>query len=209
MTAMATGHVLVTGFEPFGGDTVNPSLEVAKRLDGRVLGDCSVRSLILPVQHERAREIVAGALDAPGLRAVVHLGLATGRARISLERMAVNVMDYQTPDADGRICRDEPCTSDGPAAYWSTLPLRTILEALTAQGIPAHLSYTAGTYLCNYTLYTTLHALAHRAPAVAAGFVHLPLLPDMVAAHGREEPSMSLPLMERGLETALWVIVGE
>ena len=87
-----------------------------------------------------------------------------GARASSLERVAVNVMDYRIPDARGEVRRDEPCVADGPAAYASTLPLRAILDELTADGIPAHLSYTAGTYLCNYTLYTTLHALALRAP---------------------------------------------
>ena len=91
----------------------------------------------------------------------------------------------------------------GPAAYFSTLPLRPILAALSAEGIPAYVSYTAGTYLCNQTLYWTLHEISRRSPALRAGFIHVPLLPSIVAAHGREEPSMDLPLMLRALETAL------
>ena len=206
MTAMAAGHVLVTGFEPFAGDTANPSQELAKAMDGRVVGTHTVRSLVLPVEHEATGEIMRGALDAAGLAAVIHLGLAAGRARLSLERIAVNVMDYRIPDARGEVRRDEPCAADGPAAYASTLPLRAILEELTADGIPAHLSYTAGTYLCNYTLYTTLHALALHGRAIPAGFIHVPLLPAMVAARGLEEPSMDLGVMVRALETVLRVI---
>ena len=188
---MAARHILVTGFEPFAGDTANPSQELAKAMDGRVVAAHTVRSLVLPVQHETAGEIMRGALDAAGLAAVIHLGLASGRARLSLERIAVNVMDYRIPDARGEVRRDEPCVADGPAAYASTLPLRAILEELIADGIPAHLSYTAGTYLCNYTLYTTLHALARGGRAIPAGFIHVPLLPAMVAARGLEEPSIS------------------
>jgi len=203
---MTARHILVTGFEPFAGDTANPAQELAKAVDGRVIGDRAVRSLVLPVQHEAAGEIMRAALDAEELAAVVHLGLAPGRARLSLERIAVNVMDYRIPDARGDVRRDEPCVADGPTAYPSTLPLRAILEELTAEGIPAHLSYTAGTYLCNYTLYTTLHALARSGRAISAGFIHLPLLPAMVAAHALEEPSMDLGLMTRALETVLSVI---
>jgi pyroglutamyl-peptidase len=206
VTAMAARHILVTGFEPFAGDTANPSQELAKAMDGRVVAAHVVRSLVLPVQHEAASEIMRAALDGTELAAVIHLGLATGRARLSLERIAVNVMDYRIPDARGEVRRDEPCVADGPAAYASTLPLRAILEELTADGIPAHLSYTAGTYLCNYTLYTTLHALALSARAIPAGFIHLPLLPAMVAARGLEEPSMDLSVMARALETVLRVI---
>jgi pyroglutamyl-peptidase len=196
-------HILLTGFEPFDGDTVNPSGEVAKQLDGRVTGDCVVRSVILPVQHEAARAVVAPLLEAPGLVAVVHLGLAGGRARISLERVAVNVMDYSRPDAHGQVLRDVACVEDGPAAYFSTLPLRAILAALTAEGIPAAISNTAGTYLCNDISYTTLHALARRGPTIRVGFIHLPFLPSMVAAHGLEEPSMDLSMTTRAIEIAL------
>jgi pyroglutamyl-peptidase len=125
---------------------------------------------------------------------------------VSLERVAVNVMDYQIPDAAGDIKQDEACVPGGPAAYWSTLPLRAILAELAAEGIPAHVSYTAGTYLCNFTMYTTLHALAARGRDLPAGFIHVPLLPAMVAAHGLEEPSMDLGVMMRALDVVLRVI---
>jgi pyroglutamyl-peptidase len=200
-------HLLLTGFEAFDGDAVNPSGEVAKQLDGRVIGDCVVRSVVLPVQHEAARAVVAPLLGAPGLVAVVHLGLAGGRARVSLERVAVNVMDYSRPDAHGQVLRDLACVEDGPVAYFGTLPLREMLAALTAEGIPATISNTAGTYLCNDVSYTTLHALARRGLTLPAGFVHLPFLPSMVAVHGLEEPSMDLPMMVRAIEIALPPVV--
>ncbi len=185
MTPAPPRHVLLTGFEPFDGDPVNPSGEVAKHLDGRVIGDAVVRSVILPVQHEAARARVAPLLDAPELAA------------------AVNVMDYSRPDAHGQVLRGVACVEDGPAAYFSTLPLRAMLAALTAEGIPAAISNTAGTYLCNDISYTTLHALARRGLAISTGFIHLPLLPSMVSAHDLEEPSMDLPLMVRAVEIAL------
>jgi pyroglutamyl-peptidase len=203
VTAGPQRHILLTGFEPFDGDTVNPSGEVAKQLDGRVIGDCVVRSVILPVQHEAARAVVAPLLEAPGLVAVVHLGLAGGRARISLERVAVNVMDYSRPDAHGQILRDVACVEDGPPAYFSTLPLRDMLTALNEEGIPAMISNTAGTFLCNDISYTTLHAVDERALAIPIGFIHLPFLPSMVASHDREEPSMDVAMMTRAVEIAL------
>jgi len=199
----APRHILLTGFDPFDGDTVNPSGEVAKRLDGQMIGGCAVRTVILPVQHEAARAVVAPLLEAPGLVAVVHLGLAGGRARISLERVAVNVMDYSRPDAHGQVLCDVPCVEDGPAAHFSTLPLREMLAVLTADGIPAYVSNTAGTYLCNDISYTTLHALGRRGRSIPAGFIHLPFLPSMVSAHNLEQPSMDLPLMVRAVEIVL------
>jgi pyroglutamyl-peptidase len=203
MASDAQRHILLTGFEPFDGDTVNPSGEVAKLLDGHVIGDCAVRSAVLPVQHEAARAIVVPKLEAAGLVGALHLGLAGGRARISLERVAVNVMDYSRPDAHGDVFRDVQCAEEGPAAYFSTLPLRDILAALTAEGIPAAISNTAGTYLCNYTLYVSLDAVTRRGLALGVGFVHLPSLPSMVAAHGLEQPSMDLATMVRATELAL------
>ena len=203
MTPEPRRHILLTGFEPFDGDTVNPSGEVAKQLDGTVIGDCVVRSVILPVQHEAARARVVPLLVAPGLVAVLHLGLAGGRARLSLERVAVNVMDYSRPDAHGQVLRDVACAEDGPAAYFSTLPLRETLAALTAEGIPAAISNTAGTYLCNDISYTTLHALDLRGLAIPTGFVHLPFLPSMVTVHGLDEPSMDVAMMTQAVEIVL------
>ena len=206
MTPGATRHILLTGFDPFDGDPVNPSGEVAKQLEGRRIGDHVVRSAILPVQHEAARAVVAPLLEAPGLAAVVHLGLAGGRARISLERVAVNVMDYSRPDAHGQVLRDVACVEGGPAACFSTLPLRTMLAALTAEGIPAAISNTAGTYLCNDISYTTLHALGRLGRSIPTGFIHLPFLPSMVSAHNLEEPSMDLPMMVRAVEVVLSLV---
>ena len=203
MTAAPSRHVLLTGFEPFDGDAVNPSGELAKRLDGRVIGDRVVRSVILPVQHEAARAVVTPLLDAAGLLGVVHLGLAGGRPRISLERVAINVMDYSRPDAHGQVLCDVACADDGPAGYFSTLPLREMLAALTVEAIPAAISNTAGTYLCNHVLYATLHHLAARRLSRPAGFIHLPFLPSMVAAHDRDEPSMDLSTMIRAAEVIL------
>jgi len=201
--------ILVTGFEPYGGDTTNPSQELAKAIDGRTFDACAVRSLILPVEHRAARDIVSSALADPEIAAVLHLGLAGGRARLALEQVAVNAMDYAIPDNAGVVLTGEPCVAGAPAAYFSTLPLRAILAALTAEGVPAYVSYTAGTYLCNQTLYWTLHEIAGRALAARAGFIHVPFLPSMVAAHGREEPSMDLSLMLRALETALPIAASE
>lgn len=198
---MAT--VLVTGFEPFAGASVNPSAEVAKRLDGRRIGGMQVRSAVLPVQHVRAAAAVRGLSEAHDPVAIVHLGLAEGRAQVALERVAINVMDYSIPDNDGFQAHDEPCVAGGPAAYFATLPVRAMRDAMRVAGVPAYLSASAGTYLCNFVMYTTLHALAARPAPPPAGFVHLPLLPSMVASEDPREPSLDLELVLRGVEAAL------
>jgi pyroglutamyl-peptidase len=198
--------ILVTGFEPFGSHTVNPSQELAKILDGRRVGNCSVAGAVLPVHHLDASRHVAVLVGEMAPVAVVHLGLAEGRARLALERVALNVMDYRIPDMGGYRAEGEPCVPEGPAAYFVSLPLPEILAALTADGVPAYVSNTAGTFLCNQTLYATLHQITMREMTARVGFIHLPLLPAMVAASGVDQPSMDLPLMLRGVETALRIV---
>ena len=198
--------ILVTGFEPFGAHTVNPSQELAKILDGRRIGSCAVASAVLPVHHLEASRHVSVLLGEMAPVAVVHLGLAEGRARLALERAALNVMDYRIADNAGYRAEGEPCVPEGPAAYFATLPLPEILVALTAEGIPAYVSNTAGTFLCNQTLYATLHEIVMRELTARAGFIHLPLLPAMVAASATDQASMDLPLMLRGVETALRIV---
>ena len=204
---MAT--LLVTGFEAFGGASVNPSAEIAKRLDGRRIGAWGVRAAVLPVHHVSAAAAVQGLLRAHDPGVIVHLGLAGERAQVALERVAINVMDYSIPDNEGFQARDEPCVPDGPAAYFSTLPLRAMLDAVRGAGVPGYLSTTAGTYLCNFVMYTTLHALAASPRPPRAGFVHLPPLPSMVAPDDAGQPSMDLDLMLRGVEAALRVIADQ
>jgi len=203
------GAILVTGFEPFGPHAANPSEQVAKAVDGRVVTGCTVRGAVIPVEHVNARAAVAALLEEVRPRAVIHLGLAGGRARIALERVGVNVMEYSIPDNAGFKAAGEPCAPGGPAAYFSTLPLEAMLAALLAEGIPAYISHTAGTYLCNHTLYSTLHAVRNAAPPPRVGFVHLPLLPAMVAASATDDPSMDLTLMVHALELILTVVAAE
>jgi pyroglutamyl-peptidase len=164
--------ILVTGFEPFGSHTVNPSQELAKLLDGRRIGRCAVAGSVLPVHHrEAARQTSALLGDNAGYRA-----------------------------------EGEPCVPEGPPAYFATLPLPEMLAALVGEGVPAYVSNTAGTYLCNQTFYQTLHEIATRELPTRAGFVHLPLLPSMVAASNLDQASMDLALALRGAETLLRVV---
>lgn len=198
--------VLVTGFEPFTPHKVNPTEELARGLEGSRVGDAVVRSAVLPVHHAEATPRVRALLESLRPDAVLHLGLAGGRARIALERMAVNVMDYAVPDNAGCQKSDEPCVPSGPAAYFTTIPSRAIVVRLTDAGIPAYVSDTAGTYLCNQTLYTTLHAVAGLAAPPRVGFIHVPPLPSMVAAAGLDQASMDLPVMRRAVAIALEMI---
>jgi pyroglutamyl-peptidase len=195
--------IIVTGFEPFGPHAMNPSEDLAKAVDGRRIQGCIIRSTVLPVHYAEARARIVAMIAELQPMVVLNLGLAAGRARLGLERVALNVMEYPIPDNAGRQVVDEPCVADGPAAYLSTLPLKAILAALTREGIPACVSNAAGTYLCNQTMYATLHALAERGLPARAGLIHVPSLPAMVAASGLDEPSMEFGLTLRAIEVAL------
>jgi len=196
----------VTGFEPFGAHSVNPTEGLAKAIDGRRVGDFAVVGVVLPVHHADTASRLGARLAETNPEAILHLGLAAGRARVALERIAINAMDYEVPDNAGYRASGEPCIPGGPAAYLSTLPLPTIVKALVDEGIPAYTSNTAGTYLCNQTLYWTLHAVRNMPRPPRVGFIHFPLLPAMVAATGLEQASMDFPLMLRAVETVLGVI---
>jgi pyroglutamyl-peptidase len=198
--------ILLTGFEPFTPYKINPTEELARAFDRTRVGDAVVHAAVLPVHHAEAAGQVRRLLETLRPDAVLGLGLAGSRARIALERVAVNVMDYPVPDNAGCEKRDEPCVVSGPAAYFTTLPLRAIVTRLVDAGIPAYVSDTAGTYLCNQTLYTMLHAVTALASPPRVGFVHVPPLPSMVAAAGLDQACMDLPLMRRAVEIALEVI---
>lgn len=172
---------LVMGFEPYGGRGLNPSAEVAKRLDGHEVEGHRVAGRVLPVAFGPLRQRVAALVREVDPALVVSLGLWPGEPTIRLERVAVNVADFEIPDNDGAVLRDDVVEAGGPTAVLSGLPLRAIEAALLQAGIPARLSATAGTFLCNATMYSVLRTGPGRA-GVPCGFVHLPYLPEQVAA---------------------------
>lgn len=201
--------ILLTGFEPFGGERVNPSWEVAQALHGERLakGQAQVEALKLPCEFSGSRAALDEALNRLQPRLVLALGQAAGRSDLSLERVAVNLCDARIADNAGDQPIDEPVEPGGPAAYFTTLPVKAMVAALRAAGLPAGLSMSAGSYVCNYIFYALQHRLAAH-PGVRSGFMHLPLLPAQAAQHPGQ-PSMTLQTMIEGtriaLETALAV----
>lgn len=167
--------VVVSGFEPFGGDETNPSWDTAQALAarGRELVSDDVVAVRLPVTFDGAWPALEAAVRDHAPAVVVALGLAGGSRGIRLERVAIDVVDARIPDNAGVAPVDEPVVADGPAAYWSGLPLKGALAALRADGIPAEVSNTAGTYVCNATFYRLMHHAA-AVPGLRAGFVHVP-----------------------------------
>ncbi len=166
--------LLLTGFEPFGGHERNPSAEVARALDGERLGDATVRGVVLPVAFGRAEAALAEAIERLRPSRVLSLGLAPRRQEIGVERVAINLCDAPIPDNDD-CCPDEgPLDPQGPAARFATLPVKAIAQALADAGLPATVSLSAGSYVCNALFYALLAEAGRR--AIPAGFVHLPPL---------------------------------
>ena len=197
--------ILLTGFEPFGGDTTNPSAQVVEYLAQQSLMGCEIAVAILPVDRWRGPAAALSAIEMHRPDVVLSLGQATGRSAISIERVAVNLMDYRIADNVGHVAADEPIVADGPAAYFATVPVREMLAAVHQAGVPAELSLSAGTYLCNQVLYAVLHHLEQTGRR--AGFIHLPMLPEQAAAQSRPTPSMGLETLLSGVQAAVSAVV--
>ena len=181
---MSVPIVLLTGFSPFGGDDVNPSWEAARRLDGKTIAGARVAARCLPCVFGESLDALRRELRALRPVAVICCGVAGSRAAITPERVAVNLDDARIPDNAGRQPLDQPVIARGPAAYFSTLPVKAITAALAAAGFPAEVSHTAGTFVCNHVFYGLMHALARarRRPRPRGGFIHVPF------ARGAEGP---------------------
>jgi pyroglutamyl-peptidase len=172
---------LVTGFVPFGGRPLNPSEAVAQRLDGERIGGARIVARILPVEFAGLQARIDALVRELEPALVLSLGLAQGEPAIRLERVAVNLADYAIPDNAGAFLTDAAVVAEERAALFATLPLRRIEQRLLESGIPATLSTSAGTFLCNATLYGFLRALKAAGSAAPCGFVHLPYLPEQAA----------------------------
>ena len=172
MSTTARPTLLLTGFEPFGGHPVNPSWDIAQRLDGLDVGAWQVRSLCLPCRFGESSAVLRAELHRLNPGAVVALGLAASRHELTIERVAINLDDARIPDNAGLQPLDEPVIPGAPSAYFSTLPVKRLVQRLQAGGHAAAVSHTAGTFVCNHLFFCLMHAL--RDAPVPAGFVHVP-----------------------------------
>jgi pyroglutamyl-peptidase len=196
---------LVTGFEPFGPDAVNPSREAVLRLPSR-LGDLTIETRIVPTVFGRAIAALEDAIVTTQPDIVLCVGLAGGRAELSLERVAINVDDARIPDNDGQQPIDRPIVATGPSAYFTGLPVKRAVAALRQAGLPAIVSNTAGTFVCNHIFYGLMHLVASRRLPARGGFLHVPSLPEQAAGlAGIQVPSMALDDIVRGIEIILRV----
>ncbi|MCG8706959.1 pyroglutamyl-peptidase I [Brenneria sp. 4F2] len=191
--------VLITAFEPFGGEDCNASWEAAKTLHQREIAGARVMVCRLPCVFDLALQQLYRAVAQLSPDVVIALGEAGGRADISLERIAININDARIPDNQGHQPVDTPVIEGGPAAYFSTLPVKAMLGALRGAGIPASISQTAGTFVCNHLMYGLLHHLHQQGDLTRGGFVHVPHTPQQAASHPGE-PSMPSRTVSDALE---------
>ncbi len=194
-------RILLTAFEPFGGSDRNPTIEIAKSIGGSMPWiDTAVLPVVTGVGVGSAWAALQPILHEPW-DAIVHLGESAKASMIMVERVAVNLRDSSVADNTGSMLRDAPVIDGGPAAYFATLPVRGFVEASTAVHVPAGLSLSAGTFLCNETMYRTLHAMHDVRRSALAGFVHVPQLPEQAAVRGG--PSMDAAVMARAVGAML------
>ncbi|WON76064.1 pyroglutamyl-peptidase I [Serratia sp. UGAL515B_01] len=195
--------VLITGFEPFDGEHVNPSWEVVKRLNDLELAGVHIVVRQLPCVFGEALVVLNAAIDEVQPAMILAIGQAGGRTDITLERVAININDARIPDNQGQQPIDQAIVEGGPAAYFSTLPIKAMVNAMRDAGIPATVSQTAGTYVCNHVMYGLLHRLSGQ-KQVRGGFIHIPYLPEQATLHPGA-PSMSAHTVLVALELAISV----
>ncbi len=196
--------VLMTAFEPFGGETINPSWEAVRALEGKQIGGTTIVIRQLPVVFSEVLNVLNQALEELKPDAVLSVGQAGGRSDITVERIGINVDDARIPDNAGNQPVDEPIVAGGPAAYFSRLPIKAIVAAVREAGIPASVSQTAGTFTCNRVMYGLLHWLEQHQSSARAGFIHIPYLPEQAALHPGA-PSMAVATIIQALEIAVKV----
>lgn len=193
--------LLLTGFEPFGGESINPALEAVRSVKDQI-GSLQIIKLQVPVVYREAGRTVREAMEREKPDAVLCIGQAGGRDAVTVERIAVNVMDAASADNAGQVMSDQAIEKDGPAAYFTTMPVREMIKAVQSKSIPCRISNTAGTYVCNSLIYEVLHYAQQNMPHVKACFIHVPYIPEQT----QDKPAMpSLPLEKivEAIETAI------
>lgn len=196
--------VLLTAFDPFGGDKINPALEAVKLVADKV-GDIDVVKQEVPTVFGKSIATVAAAIDREKPDAVLCIGQAGGRFDLTPERVAINQDDARIPDNEGNQPIDTPIFEDGEPAYFATLPIKAMVAKIREAGIPASVSNTAGTFVCNHLMYGTLYTLAKKYPGVRGGFMHVPFIPSQVITRPNA-PSMNMNDIAKGIEAAIAAI---
>ena len=195
--------LLLTAFTPFDGERINPALEAVKLVKDKI-GNLLIVKLEVPTVFGKSIDTVREAIEREKPDFVLSIGQAGGRAEICPERVAINIDDARIPDNEGNQPIDEPIFPDGENAYFSTLPVKAMVEAIRKEGLPSSLSNSAGTYVCNHLMYGVLYYLDKR-PVIKAGFIHVPYIPEQTK-NKKEMPALELSEIVRGLEAAITAI---
>ncbi|MFJ7934198.1 pyroglutamyl-peptidase I [Sporosarcina sp. NPDC096371] len=196
--------LLLTGFEPFLKFPVNPTMQIVEELHGQVIGGYHIHSEVLPVDFKKSGDVLMGHIENIQPDAVISLGLAGGRSKMTPERIAINVSDGPV-DNSGHAPVDEPIEENGADGYFSTLPVREMVNALQEEGLPAEISNTAGAYLCNHVMYRALYFAHEQRADMKAGFLHIPASHELAIQHGNI-PSWSREDLQRGVVTCIEVL---
>lgn len=194
--------VLVTGFDPFGGEKVNPAFEAVKLLPDTIAG-AEIIKLEIPTVFTRSAAVVEEAIQKYQPDIVINVGQAGGRSCMTVERVAINLAEARIPDNDGEQPSDQPIREDGENAYFATVPVKAMVENTRAHGIPAHISYTAGTYVCNSIMYNVLYLIDKKYSGIKGGFIHVPYEGGQVVEKPNGTPFMSLEMIAKGLEYSI------
>ncbi|REI05418.1 pyroglutamyl-peptidase I [Staphylococcus felis] len=194
-------NILVTGFDPFGGESVNPALEAVKQLPSNI-GEHQIDTLEIPTVFHQSIEVIKMQLAQKYYDIVIAVGQAGGRSEITPERVAINIDDARIADNQGQQPIDQPIQLEGAPAYFTRLPVKRMVEEMKKNGIPASLSNSAGTFVCNHIMYQLAYLADTIYPTLKTGFIHVPFAPDQVLDKPGK-PSMSIPLMTKGLEIAI------
>ncbi len=197
--------LLLTGFDPFGGEPINPAWEAVKLVADQV-GDVEVVKLQVPTVFNKSIDKVAKAIDEVKPDAVLCIGQAGGRYDLTPERVAINVNDARIPDNEGNQPLDGPIFEDGDTAYFATLPIKAMVDEIRKAGVPASVSNTAGTYVCNHLMYGVLYTLAKKYPNVRGGFMHVPFVTSQVVYRATSAPCLSTEEIAKGIEAAIKAI---
>lgn len=197
--------VLITGFDPFGGESINPALEAVKQLPDTIEG-AKVIKLEIPTVFRKSLEKIEENIIKHNPDVVISIGQAGGRFGITPERVAINIDDARIPDNETNQPIDIPIFEDGDAAYFTTLPIKAMVKEMQDNGIPASVSNTAGTFVCNHVMYGVLYMTAKKYPNIKAGFIHVPYIPSQVVTKPNQ-PSMSTDDITKGLALCIKAIV--
>lgn len=198
--------ILVTGFDPFGGADINPAYEAVKLLPDEIRG-AKIIKMEIPTVFYREGEMLEAGIKEHQPDAVLCIGQAGGRSGICVEKVAINLMEARIPDNDGQQPSDEPVCEDGENAYFATVPVKAMVAGIRSRGIPARISYTAGTYVCNDAMYRLLYMIDKKYPEIRGGFIHVPYLPEQVIDLPDGTPSMPAEMIARGIEAAVEAVV--